>query len=51
LLAASMATPLPLGPTAWPQAEVEADEQAEASADEQPVPGGDGSSATSGDVS
>ena len=51
LLAASMATPLPLGPTAWPQAEVEADEQAEASAGEQPVPGGDGSSATSGDGS
>ncbi len=49
LLAASMATPLPLGPTAWPQAEVDADDESEAA--DEPVGGSEGDSATSGDVS
>ena len=47
LLAASMATPLPLGPTAWPQPTVEAEAGTESEVE------GDGEepSATSGDVS
>jgi hypothetical protein len=49
LLAASMATPLPLGPTAWPQPTVEAEAQAGTEIEVE----GDGEepSATSGDVS
>ncbi|NBS93793.1 MAG: hypothetical protein EBT27_08730 [Betaproteobacteria bacterium] len=56
LLASSMATPLPLGPTAWPQAEVEAETASEArtapeaDGEPQPQPEG-GADATSGDVS
>ena len=41
LLAASMATPLPLGPTAWPQPAIETEAEAD----------GEEPSATSGDVS
>ena len=51
LLATSMATPLPLGPTAWPQAEVETEDEPEAGAAEESVTDPEGSSATSGDVS
>ena len=49
LLAASMATPVPLVRTAMPQAEVGADVEAEAAAE--PGAGREGDSATSGDVS
>ncbi|MFM1811716.1 MAG: hypothetical protein RLZZ336_654 [Cyanobacteriota bacterium] len=51
LLAASMATPLPLGPTAWPQVDSDVDDEPEASAADAPQEGSEGASATSGDVS
>ncbi len=52
LLASSMATPLPLGPTAWPQPEVEPETALEGDAESQARPQLQSEAdATSGDVS
>lgn len=51
LLAASMATPLPMGPTAWPQPTVEAEASTEAGTETEVEGDGEEPSATSGDVS